>query len=92
MEHDVLEVRARGGRRLWLRFRDGERGEVDVGALVRFSGVFAPLGDESYFARVEVNPETFTVTWPNGADLDSDVLYALATGKRDSLPGASNAK
>jgi hypothetical protein len=89
MDHDVLEVRSLEARRLWIRFRDGVSAEIDVSSLVRFTGVFAPLADDTYFARVAVNPETFTVMWPNAADLDSDVLYALATGKRDSLPGAA---
>ncbi|MFN9174661.1 MAG: DUF2442 domain-containing protein [Synechocystis sp.] len=30
-----------------------------------------------YFAQVKVNPELGTIQWPNGADLDPDVLYDL---------------
>ncbi len=46
-----------------------------------FKGVFAPLGDPAYFARVRVNPELGTITWPNGADWDPLVLYSLVTGR-----------
>jgi Protein of unknown function (DUF2442) len=55
-------------------------GEVDVRRIVPFDGVFAPLADPAEFARVAVDSELGTVVWPNGADLDPDVLYAEVTG------------
>jgi hypothetical protein len=39
------------------------------------------LKDPAYFAQVRVDTELGTVTWPNGADLDPDVLYAQVTGR-----------
>jgi hypothetical protein len=42
--------------------------------------VFEPLKDPSYFARVRVDQELGSVVWPNGADLDPDVLYCRVTG------------
>jgi hypothetical protein len=80
MLKDVVEVRALSGRRLWLHFEDGATGVVDVAKLVPFDGVFAPLADEAFFARVRIHDETRSVCWPNEADLDTDVLYAAATG------------
>jgi hypothetical protein len=64
-----------------LRFEDGVTGIVDVAQLVSFTGVFTPLCDPNEFAAVRVDPELGTVSWPGGADLDPDVLYAIATGK-----------
>jgi hypothetical protein len=84
MLKDVVEVRPLDNYRLWLRFEDGAAGEVDVAGLVAFRGVFAPLQDKATFDRVRVEPELGTVVWPDGADLDPDVLYALATG--EALP------
>jgi hypothetical protein len=48
--------------------------------MVQFTGVFEPLDDPKFFAQVNVHAELGTVGWPNGADLDSDVLYSKVTG------------
>jgi hypothetical protein len=77
---DVIEVRPIGDHRIFVKFEDGVQGEVDVAALIRFEGVFAPLRDPARFAEVRVHPELGTLCWPNGADLDPDVLYAKVSG------------
>lgn len=81
MLKDVVEVRSLGGYRLYLRFEDGVAGEIDVASLISFDGVFAPLRDERRFAEVQVNVDFGTISWPGGADLDPDVLYARVTGE-----------
>jgi len=86
MLKDIVEVRALGGYRVHLRFEDGVEGELDLGRMIRFRGVFAPLEDEREFAKVRVEPELGTIVWPSGADLDPDVLYAEVTGK--PIPGS----
>ena len=55
-------------------FADGEVRDVDVDPLLD-GEVFRPLKDPHEFEKVHVDPETHTLTWPNGADLDPDVLY-----------------
>ena len=62
-----------------IRFEDGVEGIVDLAGLVRFEGVFAALKDPAEFRRVSVNREFGAICWPNGADLDTDVLYAQVT-------------
>jgi hypothetical protein len=81
MLNDVIEVKPLDGYRLALHFEDGATGEVDVAGLVEFHGVFAPLMDKDYFDQVRIDPDLGTVVWPNGADLDPDVLYSRATGE-----------
>ena len=81
MLKDVVQVEYLDGYRLRLRFEDGVKGVVDVSELVKFAGVFAPLKDRAYFAQVRVNPDIGTICWPNDADLDPDVLYAVITGE-----------
>jgi hypothetical protein len=81
MLKDIVEVSVAGAHRLRLKFEDGAEGEVDVARIVRFEGVFAPLRDTKLFAEVTVDRDLGTIRWPNGADLDPDVLYAMITGK-----------
>jgi hypothetical protein len=59
---------------LRLAFADGLNGEVEV--LDRMRGpVFDEARTPEGFAKVELDPETGTVTWPGGADLAPDTLY-----------------
>ena len=81
MLKDITTVQVQAEYRLRLRFEDGVEGEIDVAQLIEFKGVFAPLQDHAYFAQVRVNPETGTIEWPNEADLDPDVLYAVVTSQ-----------
>ena len=78
---DVTEVRPVGDHRVFVRFEDGVQGEVDIAELVTFDGVFAALRDPVRFAEVRVHPDLGTISWPNGADLDPDVLYAKVSGR-----------
>jgi hypothetical protein len=51
-----------------------------VEATVRFESVFAALKYLNRFRELRVHPDLGTIYWPNGADLDPAVLYALVTG------------
>jgi hypothetical protein len=82
MLKDIVEVRPLDGYRLWLRFEDGIEGTVDVAEMIHFQGVFEPLRDRAKFLEVRVDQEIGTICWPNGADLDPDVLYASVTGEK----------
>lgn len=85
MLRDVVEVRPLGGYRVHPRFEDGIQGELELGDMIEFKGIFAPLRDEREFAKVRVHAELGTIVWPNGADLDPDVLYSRITGKQIDL-------
>jgi Protein of unknown function (DUF2442) len=64
---------------LALSFADSSHGVVDLGPSLRGQGgMFAPLQDPEFFTQVRVDPEAGTVVWPNGVDLDPDVLYHKA--------------
>ena len=80
MLKDVISVVPSDPYRLQIRFEDGIEGTIALDELVTFDGVFAPLRDPDEFRKVRVHPELGVVCWPNGADLDSDVLYARITG------------
>lgn len=53
---DVTAVEVVGDYRLRLTFEDGTVGDVDFRGS-EWRGVFEPLGDPAYFARVDVDPE-----------------------------------
>lgn len=64
VEHGVLRI----------TFADGLRADVTV--LDRMRGpVFKEARTVAGFAKVEVDGETGTVTWPGGVDLAPDTLY-----------------
>lgn len=75
----VTEVRVLGGYRLLLSFEDGSSGEVDF-SHEDWGGVFAPLADPTYFARVRLDDELGTIVWPNGADFAPETLHRLVAG------------
>jgi hypothetical protein len=74
---DINAVRHLEGYNLHLTFEDETEGIVNIAQLVEFTGIFEPLADAAFFAQVTVNPDLGTIYWPNGADLDPDVLYSL---------------
>jgi len=78
---DIVEARAVVGHRLYIRFEDGVEGELDLKNLVEFKGVFEPLRDPEEMKKLRVDAESGTICWPNGADLDPDVLYRELSGE-----------
>jgi len=88
MLKDIVEARAVKDHRVYIRFEDGVEGEIDLRKLITFEGVFQPLQNPAEVAKVRVEPDSGTVCWPNGADLDPDVLYAELTGKPVDLSDA----
>lgn len=74
---DITGVEVIGDHRLRLTFEDGIVGDVDFSER-EWRGVLEPLADPEYFARVTVDPEAGTITWPNGVDMAPEPLYAEA--------------
>lgn len=61
--------------RVILQFTDGSSREIDLDQYLR-GPVFEPIRrDPALFAAVQVDAELGTIVWPNGADIDPDVLY-----------------
>lgn len=74
MDYDVLEARHVGGYVIWLRFRDGTAGEIDLERELK-GPVFEPLRDPTVFRAFSVHPEFQTLVWPNGADFAPEFLH-----------------
>jgi len=70
----IRHVEPVSGFTLKLDFSDGSSGVVDLGPYLR-GPIFEPLvRDPVLFRAVRVDPELGTIVWPNGADMDPDVL------------------
>ena len=82
--HRVVRVSALAEYRLELVFDDGSEGVVDLSDELH-GEVFEPLKDKTLFAQAKAD-EFGAVCWPNGTDIDPDVLYSDVTGA--ALPGA----
>jgi hypothetical protein len=55
-------------------FTDGTVREIDLDSYL-WGPVFEAVREPNYFQRLKVDRESGTIVWPNGADIDPDVLY-----------------
>lgn len=69
----VSAVEHIGARSLRITFSDGLVRELDFADAL--PGVLASIDDDESFGAVTVDPVAGTVAWPNGVDLDPDVLH-----------------
>ena len=75
MEYDVVSVKVVGPFVLEVTFEDGAMRVVDLEPEL-WGAMFEPLRDPAYFAKVAVDSESGTITWPNGADFSPEFLYS----------------
>jgi len=80
----VVDARALGGHRIWMRFDDGVEGEVDLASHLD-GEVFAPLRDPNYFAQFRVGAGR-TLESPNGADFAPEFLRELVARRMPRIP------
>jgi hypothetical protein len=69
----VTDVEHLDARALRVTFSDGLVRELDFTDAL--PGVLADLDNDETFAQVAVDSTAGTVCWPNGIDLDPDVLH-----------------
>lgn len=74
MDYHVVEARHLGGHTLWLKFRDGTCGEIDLRPSLQ-GPVFEPLRSVDYFKEFSIHPDFRTLVWPNGADFAPEFLH-----------------
>ncbi len=72
----IIDVTCLENYRLRLRFDNGALKDVDLRGEI-YGEVFEPLADPTFFRRVQVNRETNTIEWPNGADFAPEFLYEI---------------
>ncbi len=74
----LTEAKLLDGYAVRVSFGDGTTADVDLSYLLDYGGVFEPLHDPAYFARLQADAEAGTIVWPNGADIAPETLYAHA--------------
>ena len=71
----IRDVYPLGGFTVRLAFTDGSERDVDLSPYLRGPIFESIRADRSAFEAVSVDRELGTIVWPNGADVDPDVLY-----------------
>ena len=80
MYWDVIEVKPEPGCRLFVRFKDGLTGHLQL-RREELTGALAPLLDARFFERVFI--DSGAVAWPGEIDLAPDAMYAQAAKEQD---------
>ena len=74
MKYHVVQAVHVGAHTVWLRFRDGTSGEIDLAPALR-GPIMEPLKDVAVFKQFTIHPEFHTLVWPNGADFAPEFLH-----------------
>lgn len=71
----VRSIESLVGFHVRLLFTDGTRRDIDLEPFLR-GPIFEDIRrDPNLFRQIAVDAELGTVVWPNGADIDPDVLH-----------------
>lgn len=81
----ITKVRVVGAYSLELTFDNGVQKRVNLRPEL-YGPIFEPLRDPAYFAKACVDPDSRTVTWPNGADFAPDFLYQMEAEETPTTP------
>lgn len=83
----IRGVETLGAFRVRLSLTDGSIRELDLEPFLT-GPVFEPLrADPALFKAVRVDEQLGTIVWPNGADIDPDVLILGRTPASFEAPG-----
>jgi len=82
MYWDVVEVKPEQDYFLFIRFKDGLSGRVELPPK-SLTGALAPLLDANFFKQVFV--DNGAVAWPGDIDLAPDAMYAQVHGTQESM-------
>ena len=85
----LVNVTPLDGFKLRVGLQDGTSRDVDVSRYISRGDIFAPVRtDRSYFESVTIDAVDRTVTWPNGANIDTLVLLGERQPATEALTKA----
>jgi hypothetical protein len=71
----VRSVKALQAFRVLIEFTDGSAREIDLEPYLRGPMFELQRNDPKIFRSLRVDPAMGTIVWPDGADIDPDVLF-----------------
>lgn len=74
----VQSIEPRDGWIMHVQFTNGEHRDIDLTSYIVTGAIFEPVRNDAAFFR-SAQVEGGTIAWPNGADIDPDVLYYAGT-------------
>lgn len=81
----ITNVKVVGPHSLELTFDNGVQKQVNLRSEL-YGPIFEPLREPLFFAQAFVDPDSRTVTWPNGADFAPDFLYQMEAEELPTNP------
>ncbi len=87
MFHKIKDVFPLPGLRLSVQFANGTTKIYDVTPLLDRFDAFAPLGDETLFASVQVDAGGYGIVWDDDIDLSCDELWENGAEIRTPFDG-----
>ncbi|MFQ5631452.1 MAG: DUF2442 domain-containing protein [bacterium] len=87
---EVISAKYLDGYRLFLSFKNGYKGIVDLKSIIQQEkrNIFKPLKERDYFKNFSIRFNT--ICWENEADLAPEFLYGLAKKQEANLVSDSN--
>lgn len=85
---DITKVEVIEERTVRLWFSDGSERVVDLSPFLWGPAFQEIATSDDLFSQVRVDPEIGTIVWPNGADLDPDVLHGDYAPAHQSSPAS----
>lgn len=85
--HTIKSLKYIDNYRLKLTFEDSKVKIIDLKNEL-YGEIFEPLKDIGFFRQAYVDADLETVSWPNGADLCPDFLYAKAVETGQNIDAA----
>lgn len=87
--YKIISLKITAPYTLELTFDDNKIQEINFEKIL-YGEMFSPLRNPEIFNLVKIDPEVFTIVWPNGADFDPETLYNWENYKDELISRAKD--